>query len=64
MRYICNKEKVKIPKNCIPLLGMGPRDPGVWALEGREGPSKGPRDPEGTLDSVIQLGKSYTYLTT
>ena len=32
-------------KNCIPLLGVAPRDPRVWPLEGWEELSKGPGDP-------------------
>ena len=29
-----NYKKLKIPtKNCIPLLGLAPRDPRVWSLE-------------------------------
>ena len=33
--FICNLKKNEIPKkNCIPLLGVAPRDPTVWPLGG------------------------------
>ena len=37
-------ENLKIPKqNCIPLLGVAPRDPRVWPLGGLGVHEKGPR---------------------
>ena len=40
------QKKIKIPKkDCIPLLGVAPRDPRVWPLEAWEGLTKVPRYP-------------------
>ena len=46
IRFICNKEIIKIQqKNCIPLLGVAPRDLRVWPLEALVRCKKAPRHP-------------------
>ena len=40
-----NKNIENNKKNCIPLLGVGPRDPTVWPLGGLGVDEKGPRYP-------------------
>ena len=40
------------PKNCIPLLGVAPRDPTVWPQGGLGAHEKGQRYSQGTLERV------------
>ena len=61
MKFICSQEKFKIPpKNGIPFLGAGPRDPRVWPLGGWEELSKGPRGT--TVPSFLCILKQREFL--